>query len=63
MNNGFRGFEWEESVTTVKKKKEKKKKKKNIKLFRVIVMTEDGRLIQDTDSENGQMKKQTNNVS
>ena len=45
------------------KKKKRKKEKKNIKLFRVIVMTEDGRLIQDTDSENGQMKKQTNNVS
>ena len=62
MNNGFRGFEWDESVTMVKKKK-KKKKKKQIKLFRVIVMTEDRRLIQDTESENGQIKKQTNNVS
>ena len=62
MNNGFRGFEWDESVTMVKKRK-KRKKKKRIKLFRVIVMTEDGRLIQDTDSENGQIKKQTNNVS
>ena len=46
-----------------KKKKIKKEKKKQIKLFRVIVMTEDGRLIQDTDSENGQMNKQTSNVS
>lgn len=55
MNNGFRGFEWDESVTMVKKKR----KKKQIKLFRVIVMTEDRRLIQDTDSENGQIKKQT----
>ena len=54
MNNGFWGFEWDESVTMVKKKE-----KKNIKLFRVIVMTEDRRLIQDTDSENGQIKKQT----
>ena len=63
MNNGFRGFEWDESVTMVKKRKKRKKKKKRIKLFRVIVMTEDGRLIQDTDSENGQIKKQTNNVS
>ena len=53
MNNGFWGFEWDESVTMVKKKE----KKKNIKLFRVIVMTEDRRLIQDTDSENGQIKK------
>lgn len=37
MNNGFQGFEWEESVTTVKKEE----KKKQIKLFRMIVMTED----------------------
>ena len=27
MNNGFRGFEWDESVTMVKKKKKKNKKK------------------------------------
>ena len=28
MNNGFRGFEWDESVTMVKKKKKKKERKK-----------------------------------
>lgn len=37
--------------------------KYQIKLFRVILMTDDERLIQDTDSENEQLKKNTNNVS
>lgn len=37
--------------------------KNQIKLFRVILMTDDERLIQDTDGENGQLKKNTNNVS
>ena len=32
MNNGFRGFEWDESVTMVKKT-EKKEKKKTDKTF------------------------------
>lgn len=60
MNNGIQGFEWDGRMTMVKKQTNKKKltnqPANKQKSFRVIPMTDDGGLIQDTGSEDEKLK-------